>query len=346
MTVRILCVADGGLPRHVMEEMEDLTKLGAEVTVVDEPDVRNQAELMDRMALIEREGLGAAPTSQAILDNCADVDVLVVHIATINREVLDAAPNLKLAVVLRGGHENADTEALAEKGIHLINAPWRSANAVADFTVGMMIAENKNIARSHYLLKSGTWCKKYVNQDYIHDLRTRTVGIVGFGNIGTRVATRLKGFGSKLVGFDPHIDDEVFANEGVERIDSLDDLLKRSDYVTLHMRTAPETHHMIDAHALSLMKKTAYLINTARSELVDEKALADALGEHRIGGAAIDVFDTEPLPEDHPYLSLDNITLTSHLAGTSVDTVQTSVEIGIEELTRYLKGEPLKYVLV
>lgn len=99
---------------------------------------------------------------------------------------------------------------------------------------------------------------------------------------------------------------------------------------------------MINADTLSLMKPTAYLVNTARADLVDEDALASALAEHRIGGAAIDVYADEPLAEDHPYLSLDNITLTSHLAGTSADTMQTSVEIGIEELTRYLKGEPLQ----
>lgn len=346
MTTRILCVADGGIRHELMQKMKSLNNLGAEVTVVDEENVSDYTKLMDRMALIEREGIDSAPTSRAVLDNCADKEVIVTHIASVNREVIDASPHLKLVMVLRGGYENADKQALAKKDIRLVNAPWRSANAVADFTVGMMLAENKNIARSYYLLKQGRWCKKYVNQAYIHDMRTRTVGIVGFGNIGSRVAARLRGFGCKLLGYDPHVSDDAFYDEGVERITSLDEVLKKADFVTLHMRTSPETHHMIDTRALSLMKQTAYLINTARSDLADEKALVTALREHQIGGAALDVFDAEPLPADHPFLSLDNITLTPHLAGTSTDTMATSVEIGIEELTRYLKGEDLKYVIV
>ncbi len=342
MTTKILCVADGTITPAMMGDMKALEALGAEVTIVEDTDMATIANVTDRMGLIEREGIDAAPGCPALVDNCADADVIVVHVASINREVIAKAKNLKLAAVLRGGIENADTDALTERGIPLINAPWRSANAVADFTVGMMIAENKNIARSHKLLMDGIWCKKYANQSHIRDMRKCTVGLVGVGNIGSRVAKRLAGFESRVIAYDPYLRPEQVEELGIERVETLEELLAQSDFVSLHMRISEDTHHMINADALALMKPTAYLVNTARADLVDEEALAGALSDHRIGGAAIDVYADEPLAEDHPYLSLDNITLTSHLAGTSADTMQTSVEIGVEELTRYLKGEPLQ----
>lgn len=203
------------------------------------------------------------------------------------------------------------------------------------------ISENKNLARSYKLLMDEVWCKKYANQSHIRDMRKCTVGLVGVGNIGSRVAKRLAGFESRVIAYDPYLRPEQVEELGIERVETLEELLAQSDFVSLHMRISEDTHHMINADALALMKPTAYLVNTARADLVDEEALAGALSDHRIGGAAIDVYADEPLAEDHPYLSLDNITLTPHLAGTSADTMQASVEIGVEELTRYLKGEPL-----
>jgi phosphoglycerate dehydrogenase len=204
-----------------------------------------------------------------------------------------------------------------------------------------MIAENKNIARSHHFLKEGKWVKRYSNQPFIRDMRKCTVGLVGFGFIGSRVAKRLSGFECRVVVFDPYVDAKEIEAHGVDVADSLESLLEASDFVSLHMRISSDTHHMIDAEALRRMKPTAYLVNTARADLVDEEALVDALRDHRIGGAAIDVYAEEPIGTDHPYLSLDNVTLVSHLAGTSADTMQTSVEIGFEDLEAYLKGEEL-----
>ena len=245
-----------------------------------------------------------------------------------------------MAAVLRGGYENADVPLLTERGVKLINAPWRSANAVADFTVGMMIAENKNIARSHHLLMEGKWCKKYDNQSYIHDMRKMTVGIIGFGYIGQRVRMRLQGFECRVLVYDPYADPTQFDDHNVAFV-SLDELLHQSDIVTLHLRLSEKTEHFIGREEQSKMKPTAYLINTARAGLVDTHALTEALQDHAIGGAAVDVYDEEPLAADHPYLKLSNITLTSHLAGTSCDTMMTSVEIGLEDLKRYLTGKEM-----
>lgn len=337
---KILCVADGGITVQMMEELRALEKFGAEITIVEDKDMYAMGPITDRMTLIEHKGIDAAPTCEALLENCADKDILVVHVASINKEVIEKAKHLKVAAVLRGGYENADVPLLTEKGVKLINAPWRSANAVADFTVGMMIAENKNIARSHHLLMEGKWCKKYDNQSYIHDMRKMTVGIIGYGYIGQRVRMRLQGFECKVLVHDPYADPKQFADHNVEFV-ALDELLRQSDMMTLHLRLSEKTEHFIGKDELSKMKSTAYLINTARAGLVDTAALADALRDHMIGGAAIDVYDVEPLPADHPYLRLSNITLTSHLAGTSCDTMMTSVEIGLEDLKRYLTGEEM-----
>ena len=337
---KILCVADGGITVEMMEELRVLEPLGAEITIVEDKDMYAMGPITDRMTLIEHQGIDAAPTCEALLENCADKDILVVHVASINKEIIEKAKNLKVAAVLRGGYENADVPLLTERGVKLINAPWRSANAVADFTVGMMIAENKNIARSHHLLMEGKWCKKYDNQSYIHDMRKMTVGIIGFGYIGQRVRMRLQGFECRVLVYDPYADPTQFDDHNVAFV-SLDELLHQSDIVTLHLRLSEKTEHFIGREELSKMKPTAYLINTARAGLVDTHALTKALQDHAIGGAAVDVYDEEPLAADHPYLKLSNITLTSHLAGTSCDTMMTSVEIGLEDLKRYLTGKEM-----
>ncbi|WP_027586581.1 2-hydroxyacid dehydrogenase [Acidipropionibacterium thoenii] len=342
MKTRILCVGDGAVGTALMEELRPLESLGAEITIVQDADSTTLPEYMDRLALVEREGLGAISSCQALLDNCADADVIVVDGTPVGSDVIERSTNLKLVAVLRGGVENADLKQLEERNIPLVHAPQRSADAVADYTIGMMIAENKNIARSHHLILEGQWCKNYLNRDYVHNMKTRTVGIVGFGQIGSRVAKRLIGFESRVIAFDPFMSTAQIEKVGVTAVDTLEELLERSDFVTLHLRTSPQTYHIIDGPALAHMQRTAYLINTARSSLVDEAALVEALQQERIGGAALDVFDIEPLPSDHPFLSLRNVTLTPHIAGTCADTWHASVEIGLEELTRYLKGEALQ----
>lgn len=340
---KILAVADGGVTPDLMKKMFELEQYGAEVTMIEDKDMNSMAAITDRMLQIEQGGVDAAPTCRALLDACEDKDIIIVHVASINKEVINKAKNLKVAAVLRGGYENADVEALNKRGIKLINAPWRSSHAVADFTVGMMIAENKNIARSYKMICEGKWCKKYVNQEYIHDMRTRTVGIIGFGYIGRQVAARLKGFGSKIVIYDPFLNPKVITDAGYTAV-TLEELLAQSDFVTIHLRLSEKTAKFIGAKEFAQMKPTAYFINTARAGLVDTNALIHVLQTKSIGGAAIDVFDEEPLPGDSPFLKLDNVTLTSHLAGTSCDTMRNSVEIGFDDIKNYLQGLPMQNV--
>jgi len=340
---KILLVSDGGVTSKLMEKMFELEKYGAEVSMIEDKDMYSMGPITDRMLQIELGGVAAAPTYKPLLDACKDKDIIVVHVASINKEVINACENLKVAAVLRGGYENADVEALTERGIKLINAPWRSAHAVADFTVGMMIAENKNIARSHKYISEGKWCKNYVNQEYIHDMRTCTVGIIGFGYIGRQVVKRLSGFGSKVIIYDPFMDPKVIEEAGYTPV-TFEELLAQSDFITVHIRLSEKTNKFIGEKEFSQMKSTAYFINTARAGIVDTDALIHALQTKSIGGAAIDVFDNEPLPSDSPFLKLDNTTLTSHIAGTSCDTMRNSVEIGFDDIKNYLQGVPMQNV--
>lgn len=341
---KILCVCDANEPYSVMKRMKELEKYGTEVSFIDDEQLSTDIEdITNRMHLLEQEGVDAAPTSKNLLDNCEDINILVVHCASINEEILNKAKNLELVAVLRGGLENVDIDELNKRGITLIHAPWRSANAVADFTVGLMIAENKNIARSHHNLFSGKWSKDFVNNDYIRDLNKCTIGLIGYGNIGKRVAKRLEGFGSEIIIHDPFLKEGVIEEHGYREV-SLDELLSESDFVSLHLRQTEKTMNFIDYQELSKMKKEAYLINASRAGILNTEALINALKNRSIGGAALDVFDEEPLNQDSELLKLNNITLTPHIAGFSSDTVVNSVEICLNDLKRLFEGKILENI--
>jgi len=171
----------------------------------------------------------------------------------------------------------------------------------------------------------------------VPELTGRTIGLVGFGNIGSLVAKKLSGFDVRVLVYDPYTDPEVLRANGVEPA-SLETVLSEADIVSLHARLSDESKGMIGAEQLALMKPTAILINTARAGLVDEAALVETLRENRIAGAALDVFSTEPIPADSPFLELDNVTLTTHLAGTTADALSNSPFLLMEDIAKLLTG--------
>jgi D-3-phosphoglycerate dehydrogenase len=177
-------------------------------------------------------------------------------------------------------------------------------------------------------------------------MKGKTLGIIGLGNIGLKVAARAKGFGLEILGYDPYVSSEVTKPLGITSVD-LDTLLTKADFVTIHVRLGPQTTGMIGRREISLMKKTAFLINTSRGDIIDENALAEALKEKKIAGAALDVFVNEPiyLDTNNPFLHLDNVTSTPHLAGPSDEMMYRGACIVADDLARYLKGEPLRNVM-
>jgi D-3-phosphoglycerate dehydrogenase len=280
-------------------------------TFSDRPD-ESQESFQKRMLEMEVHGPSEELAPPGLINIIKDINILVVHFTNTRK-------------------------------IPVSNSPGRSADAVADFTIGLMICESKNIIRSSIALRNGLWEKKYFNSNYHYNLKGQTVGLIGFGQVGSRVAKKLSGFEVNILVYDSLVLKEIIIKAGCQPVE-LDYLLQNSDFVSLHYRYSEETKNILGSREISLMKPTTYLINTAREGLVDSKALYKALKNRKIGGAALDVFDVEPLPNDSPFLQLENVTLTPHLAGHSLNSMITPFEILGKEIDRFLKNEPLKFV--
>lgn len=264
---------------------------------------------------VEQHGAEAVTLPADLYTDLQDVELVITQFAPVNKAVIDKLPKLKYIGVLRGGIENINKEYAESKGIKVMNTPGRNARSVAEFTVGMILAETRNIARAHDALKDKYWRKDFVNADVIPEIGGKTIGLVGFGHIAQLVAKFLKGFDANVLFYDKYVDHV----DGYTKVDSLEDLLKVADIISLHARLSPETQNLINEKHFKLMKSTAVIINTARSGLINEHDLLQALKEKRIMGAAIDTFDDEPLKEESEFYLLDNVTITPHMAGSTLD---------------------------
>ena len=267
-----------------------------------------------QMRIVERLGPAAVPIPRA-LGGELDHDVLVVQFTPVTEPVLARAPNLKAILINRAGTENIDVEGARARGIRIVTAAGRNSRAVAEYTVGLILAEARGIARGYALLRSGTWTVEFSHQAWPPELKDKMIGFVGYGRIGSLVHQMLGGFECRFQVFDPYLAEPP---TGCEMVD-LDTLMRTSDFITIHARLTPQSHHLIGARELGLVKPTAFLVNTARGGLIDEEALVEALRTERLAGAGLDVFEHEPLPPDHPLLASPRATITPHLAGTTLD---------------------------
>ncbi|MGI6236361.1 MAG: 2-hydroxyacid dehydrogenase [Candidatus Excrementavichristensenella sp.] len=284
--------------------------------------------------LVEHGGSEVYEVPNYVINAIKDAEVIITQFCPVNRRVIDNCPDLKAIGTVRAGLENVNVEYAKEKGIRIFNNAGRNANAVADFTVGMLLAECRNIARAHAAIVSGSWNREFANSGMVPDLPGKTIGIIGFGQIGSKVARRLKAFDAKIICYDPYYCD---TNTEFDFVD-LNTLLETSDFVTIHMRLTEDTHHMLGKAELAKMKSTAYLINTARSGLIDEAALVEALMKHQIMGAALDVFEEEPLSTKNLLITLDNVTLTPHMAGVTRDAFWGAPDLLVERMREYLES--------
>jgi len=332
--MKILAIGDTFIPAEIMEAgLADLKKAGFSIEVRHWFHENIEALQRDNL-LIEQRGPGAVALPESIFRDIESYGIVIVQFAPVTRQLMEKAEKLKLIGVLRGGVENVDVAAATQKGIAVANTPGRNARAVAEFTVGLIFSEIRNIARSHAALKQANWRKNFPNSRGIPELGGKTVGIVGLGSVGGLVAGFLQGFGCRIIAYDPHVTNP---QQGITLL-SLEEVMRQSDIISVHARYSEETHHLISAHEISMMKSTAILVNTARSGLINQYALVDALQEQRIGGAALDVFDIEPLPEKHELLALDNVTITSHLAGSTCDAFINSPKMFSAMLQKKLDG--------
>lgn len=266
-----------------------------------------------------------------------DVDVIVAHMAPIDRHVIESAGNLKAIAVARGGPINVNVSAATAHGVPVLFVPGRNARAVAEFTVALLLTQAKRIVEAHCDLIRNQWRTDLYSFDGAGwELDDRIVGLIGFGHIGRLVADMLQPFGVKILVYDPYV---RITDPRVTQV-SLEELLATSDFVSLHARVTPESTHIINADTLAMMKPSAHLINTARGPLVDYDALVDALTRGVIAGAALDTFHTEPLPHDHPLTRIPTATLTPHVAGSSKQVALRAIGILAEDLRRILSGMP------
>ena len=262
-----------------------------------------------------------------------DTDALVVRSAVqVDEALLEAAPKLRVIGRAGVGVDNIDADAATRRGIVVMNTPGANAIAVAELTIGLMLALARQLPRANALLHAGKWEKKSLQGA---ELRGKQLGILGLGRVGLEVARRAKGFGMELLGHDPFVAPAVARENGV-RLCSVDELFREADFLTLHVGLTPQTSGIINSRTLATMKKNVRIVNCARGELIDDAALVEALRSGQVAGAALDVFSQEPL-KDSRYFGLDNVILTPHIAG-STGEAQEAVGVQIAmQVKEYLK---------
>lgn len=274
-----------------------------------------------------------------------DEEVLVVHAAPVTDRVLKASPSLRAVFCARGGPVNIDVAAASALGIAVGGAPGRNAEAVADFTLALMLALARNVLKGAAFVKENrSFSREEWEGLFGHELGGMVLGLVGYGNVGSRVAKRALSFGMSVLVYDPYVEKSRIEAPGIEVTD-LETLVSSSDFVSLHAREAPENADMYGRKQFGSMKKSAYFINTARGSLVDEDALYEALSSGRIAGAALDVMKAEPVDPTSRLLKLDNIIVTPHIAGASHEVRYRGAEIAARHVEEFIMGLPVGGVL-
>lgn len=308
--------------------------------------IRNAKYLAEFMQRMESQGPeGWIEADEEILRKLETADLLFVHASGVNRAMLESAKQLKAIFCLRSGTEGINLEAAHELGIKVSNCPSRLAEPVSDMVIALILSECRGITRGNLVATKGIWQQKDLYQDRSNSpLCNLVIGIVGFGGIGKALARKLvHGFGSTVLACDPYASRESMQAAGVVYCESLEELLMKADVVSLHANLTDATRNMIGEKEFRLMKPTAIFINTARAGLVDENALLNALQNGTIRGAGLDVYSQEPLPPDHPFISMQNVTLMPHRAGVTATIIRDSLRLLMPEVRRFLNGEKMLF---
>jgi D-3-phosphoglycerate dehydrogenase len=314
-------LADGDQPGEIRAFWEDVDAIAA----------RLEADAADPTL---REYTGPV---DALAREIGDAEVLLLHAAPLSRNAVRAARSLRVVGTVRGGPVNVNVAELSTHGVPVFNTVGRNARAVAEFITGALIAHVRGITSSANDLRDGRWgLAPWILEGSGPELGEKSCGLVGFGGVGRAFAPIARGLGMQLLVYDPFVTGGAVTGAGGVPV-MLDELLERSDVVVLAARLTPENRHLIDRRAIERMKRTAILINTARSQLVDTEALADGLTRGAIAGAIVDVFDQEPPDRAHPLLSAPNVTLTPHVAGATRDTVLRGADMLAADVVAFLR---------
>ncbi|NHD18844.1 MULTISPECIES: 2-hydroxyacid dehydrogenase [unclassified Actinopolyspora] len=282
----------------------------------------------------------ASGSEEQVIEAVEGATACVTQMGPFTERVFAAAPRLELVSVCRGGPINVDLAAATEAGVAVTYAPGRNAAAAAEYAVGMILAALRRIPDSDSELKKGNWRGDfYAYPEAGVELEGGTVGLVGYGAIGSRVARVLRAFGAEVLVADPYTDPDRLRADGVEPVD-LDSMLPRCSVVSLHARLTPETRNLLDADKLDLLPEGAVLVNTARGGLLDYTPLPGLLRSGKLGALALDVYDVEPPPADWPLHNAPNVITTPHLAGATRQTAHRAAGIVAAEVGRFARGEP------
>jgi len=268
----------------------------------------------------------------------AGAAALFAYHATVDGPLLDRLPQLRVVARCGSGYDKIDVRAARARGVEVVYVPDYGTEDVADHTLALLLDCARRIAQSDRALRAGRWLP-YAQLGAMRRLRGATLGLLGFGRIARATAKRADAFGMELLVHDPGVDDVALAQAGAGRAANLYDLLERCDALSIHLPLTPQTHRLIGAEELALMKPGALLVNTSRGEIVDEAALAAALADGRLGGAGLDVFEVEPLPNDSPLIGLESAVVTPHSAAFSEQALAEVRGRALGDALRVLAGD-------
>ena len=275
---------------------------------------------------------------ETLLKEVSKYDALMVRGRTkVIKEVVKAGAKGKLKVIGRAGIgvDNVDIETAAKEGIKVVNAPTGATKSVAELALAYMLSLSRHLIKADTTMKNGEWAKKQLKGN---ELYGKTLGIIGCGNIGKLTGKYSQAFNISVIGYDPFISKEDMKKDEIKKIEDLGELMKSSDFISLHLPHIPKTHHIVNKEMISKMKPTAYIINCSRGGTVDEKALYDALKNGKIAGAGIDVFENEP-PKESPLLKLDNVVLTPHIGANTNEGQIRAGTVCAEQINKVLNGK-------
>ena len=283
-----------------------------------------------------------APSSseEDIIKAAENADAILVTYAKLNENILRSLKNCKAIGRFGIGVDNIDLKVAGELGISVNYVPDYCLDEVSDQAMAMIISMARKIPQSNKLVQSGRWEMPAVVPMY--RLRGKTVGLIGFGNIPRLMTPKAQAFGFNVIASDPYAPKELFEKYGVESV-SIDELYERSDFISVHAPLLPETKGLVNKDAFKKMKDTAIIVNTARGPLINEKDLIEALDKNEIGGAGLDVVETEPLPENSPLIGRDNVILAPHTAFYSVEALEELQTKAASDVARVLNGEEPVY---
>lgn len=294
-----------------------------------------------REAGLEITNMGADFDPERFSAIIPEFDALIIGAHDFSEADMERCPNLKIICKHGAGLDNIHLEKAKELGIAVCNAPGTNSNAVADLTFGLMLGVARKICSASQAVRQGVW-QRAIGEDVCG----KTLGLLGFGAVAKNVARRAKGFGMQVLAYDPYVTAVPEEFTDFVRLCELDEVISGCDFLSIHIPLTEQTRNLISAEALGKMKLGAYLINTARGGIVDEQALYEALKAGHLHGAAMDVVATEPMPADHPLLSLDNVVVTPHMAMYSREAIDAVSLICARNVAAALQGGELQFRVV